>query len=670
MSNQNLPQGPKLGAIERRELGVAPASYSPNAHTVEAVFSTGARVRRWWGFEELGMAPENIDLGRVRAGQVKVLDSHDSSSIECLLGSVTDVRFEGATLIGTIAFAQTEDGMAAEAMVARGELTGLSIGYSISTAEKVGVENDEPIFRATRWELCEVSFVTVPADPSAQVRSLPQDSPQDSPQDTQNAAPEPAAEPAPDQGATDPLNVPLADEGGAPDLASNPDPNTSPITPNLQTEESRHMSVTTEAPAAAPASLSAIEALDLTSQARSFGVDTQVSEFIKTNPAVTADQVRAQILSFAATDQAARKAIPAGSGAIVTRDGFETDGKRIEGAIYARMAGKAPDDQGREFMGYRVIELLALRMGKDPRDAMRDPIGFLSRAAHTTSDFPIITEAAANKLLLESYQLAPPTYLNWAAKKSFNDFKVHRFLRAGEFPQLQPLTESGDIPGGTLSESRESITPATNGVILPFSRQLLVNDDLNAFGDLIKNAGIEASLTENTLMYGLLALNTNNGPTLSDSIALFNASHANLGPAATITIASLAAGRAAMRKQKGVNGVRSLNLTPSILLVGPDKETEAQQVIAPIQAVQASNVPVFAGTMQLVVDPNIVGNAWYLFADPNRAASFAYGYVAGQNGPQISTGGVFNFDGIMMRVLHDFGVGALDYRAAYRNPGA
>ena len=676
MSNHPLPQGFQPGAIQRRDLGIAPASYSANAHTVDAVFSTGARVLRWFGYEELGVSPDNVDLGRVRAGQVKVLDSHDASSIECMLGSVTDVRFEAGAIVGTIAFAQTEDGLAAEAMVARGELTGLSIGYGIQAMEKTGVENGTDIWRATRWELCEVSFVTVPADPAAQVRSLPQDTHQDIPP----AAPEPAAAMAPDLVASEPLNSISADEGGPLDPASDPDPkNLSP-----QPEESRHMSVNTEAPVAAPpaaipapVALSAIETLDLTSQARGFGVDTQVAEFIKNNPATTADAVRSQILSLAAGTQLARTPVPAFGGATVTRDGFETEGKRMVEALYARMTGKAPADLGREFMGYRAVELLAMRMGLDPRDGMRDPLGVITRASHTTSDFALLTEAASNKALLDAYQVAAPTYRAWAKQRTFNDFKVHKLYRLGDFPALQQLTESGDIPGSTISENRESIQPVTSGVLLPFSRQLLVNDDLNAFGDLVTAAGYEAARTENAMMYALLALNTNTGPILSDTGALYNATaittaggHANLGTAAAITSASLGLGRAAMRKQKGVGGVQFLNLSPSILLVGPDKESEAQQVLNPYQATQASNVPLFSGVLQIVVDANITGNAWYLFANPNFAPAFVYGYVAGQNGPQIATGGVFNFDGIMMRVLHDFGGGASDFRPTFRNPGA
>jgi hypothetical protein len=444
------------------------------------------------------------------------------------------------------------------------------------------------------------------------------------------------------------------------------------------------MSVNPEAPVAAPpaaipapVALSAIETLDLTSQARGFGVETQVAEFIKKNPETTADAVRSQILSLAAGAQGERTTVPAFSAATVTLDGFERDGKRMSEALYARMTGKAPVDMAREFMGYRAVELLAIRMGLDPREAIRDPIGVITRASHTTSDFPLLTEAASNKALSDAYQVAAPTYRAWAKQRPFNDFKVHKLYRLGDFPALQPLSESGDIPGSTISENRESVTPITSGVMLPFSRQLLINDDLNAFGDLVTSAGYEAARTENAMMYALLALNTNTGPILSDGGALYNATaitaaggHANLGSAAPISSASLGVGRAAMRKQKGVGGVQFLNLSPSILLVGPDKESEAQSVLNPYQATQANNVPLFAGVLQIAVDANITGNAWYLFADPNYAPAFAYGYVAGQNGPQIATGGVFNFDGIMMRVLHDFGCGASDFRPTFRNPGA
>jgi HK97 family phage prohead protease len=672
MSDKNLPKGFQPGAIARRDLGIAPASYSANAHTVDAVFSTGARVLRYYGWEELGVSPDNVDLGRVRAGQVKLLDSHNASTIECLLGSVTDVRFESGAIVGTLAFAQTEEGMAAEAMVARGELTGLSIVYAIKAMEKVGVEDSTDVWRATRWELCEVSFVTVPADPSAQVRGLTVD-----PEDQDSAAPESAAAPAPEPDAMDPLNQVSADEGGEPDSVSESDPKNPQ--PNLETEESRLMSVRTEAPVAAPVApaLSALEALELTGQARNLGVGTKIEDLIRADASLSADQVRHQIVSLAATAQAERKAIPAGSAAVITRDGFETEGARVTDALIARMTGKGPSDKGREFMGYRAVELLAMRMGLDPRQGVVDPSGIISRAMHTTSDFPLLTEAAANKVLLEAYGIAAPTYRNWAKQIAFNDFKVHKLLRLGDFPALSQLPESGDISGGTLSENRETVTPVTSGVVVPFSRQLLMNDDLAAFGNLVTQAGYEAARTENAMAYALLALNSGAGPTMSDTGALYNntvvttaGGHANLGTAAAISTDSLGLGRAAMRKQRGIGGVQILNLAPSILLVGPDRETLAQQVVAPIQAVQAGNVPVFSGTLQVIVDANITGNAWYLFADPAFAPAFVYGYVAGQTGPQIATGGVFNQDGIMMRVLHDFGVGASDWRPTYRNAGA
>ena len=71
----------------------------------------------------------------------------------------------------------------AEAMVARGEISSLSAGYSIEKWEardadgnKVDPDRagwgDDLTFTATRWSLVECSLVGVPADSLAMIRSL------------------------------------------------------------------------------------------------------------------------------------------------------------------------------------------------------------------------------------------------------------------------------------------------------------------------------------------------------------------------------------------------------------------------------------------------------------------------------------------------------------------
>ncbi len=66
----------------------------------------------------------------------------------------------------------------------------------------------------------------------------------------------------------------------------------------------------------------------------------------------------------------------------------------------------------------------------------------------------------------------------------------------------------------------------------------------------------------------------------------------------------------------------------------------------------------------------IPGNRWYLFADPETAPVFVYGFLEGATGPQVATGPIQGVDGVEISVVFDFGVGAVDWRGGWFNPGS
>jgi hypothetical protein len=61
---------------------------------------------------------------------------------------------------------------------------------------------------------------------------------------------------------------------------------------------------------------------------------------------------------------------------------------------------------------------------------------------------------------------------------------------------------------------------------------------------------------------------------------------------------------------------------------------------------------------------------WYLFASPSSAPAFVYGYIGGMEGPRTDTRAGWEVEGMEVRVSLDFGVGAVDYRGAFRSTGA
>jgi hypothetical protein len=178
---------------------------------------------------------------------------------------------------------------------------------------------------------------------------------------------------------------------------------------------------------------------------------------------------------------------------------------------------------------------------------------------------------------------------------------------------------------------------------------------------------------ENVTAYGLLNGANGDGPTLTTgATAVFatGATRANKASSGTaLDLTNLAAGRAAVMKQKTLDGLPISVGASMTLLVGPNQELSARQLTVSVQATQTSNANVFSGFIQPLVEPLIPTNRWYLFSDPLSAPVYVYGYLNGAEGPQVTTGPVSGVDGVEVSVIFDFGVGAIDWRGAWFNPG-
>jgi hypothetical protein len=103
--------------------------------------------------------------------------------------------------------------------------------------------------------------------------------------------------------------------------------------------------------------------------------------------------------------------------------------------------------------------------------------------------------------------------------------------------------------------------------------------------------------------------------------------------------------------------------------VGPDKETEAEQLVASITANDTVKVNPLSGKLTPVVTPEVTGNQWYLLAE-GRGSCFVHGFLEGAAAPRVRTEEPFGTQGMAMTIEHDFGLGAVDFRGGWKNPGA
>jgi HK97 family phage prohead protease len=171
--------------LATRLLDVSPISYNSEARTVDAVLSCGSPVTRFYGTEVLKISRDAVDLGRVFGAGVPVLDSHQQVGLNNALGRTTNAWINDGMLMGTLMFNDTPEGRKAEGMVARKEVSGISIGYRVTdwaisdsdghvidpAIDHMRWDENDLTFTASKWELLEISLCAVPADAAAGVRA-------------------------------------------------------------------------------------------------------------------------------------------------------------------------------------------------------------------------------------------------------------------------------------------------------------------------------------------------------------------------------------------------------------------------------------------------------------------------------------------------------------------
>lgn len=293
---------------------------------------------------------------------------------------------------------------------------------------------------------------------------------------------------------------------------------------------------------------------------------------------------------------------------------------------------------------------------------------------HSTSDFPEIFRDVSNKRLLNAYNEAQATWRPIVREVTVNDYKTIYGISLGELPVTELVTESGEYKEASLSEKRESYAVKKYGKLISITEEMIVNDDLRAFDRLPGMLGAAARRKESDLVWALFLSN----PTMNeDDTALFHSNHSNLaGTGAAITSASLSAGRAAMRKQKGVDARTTLDLIANYLLIPVALETDAEvllrSVALPEATYSAGVYNPWTDRLTPIAEPRLDAadaNAWYLAASPSQIDTIEVARLAGMAGPEVSQDVEFRRDAITYKVKHTFGCGVMDYRGFYKNAG-
>ena len=683
--------------MQTRMASMLPESADEEARTVEVVWSSGARVPRrdrmtGEAYEEvLSLDPEHVDLSRLNGG-APLLDTHGAWSLDGVIGVVERAWIEeGDSPVGKalVRFSERDDVEPVWRDVRAGIIRNVSVGYSVRAYEITEEEGKVPVWRAVDWTPAELSAVPIGADPDAGFRSVSRD-----PQPCRLITRSQNSTPLLMQGENTMEHQDTPEtETPVEETRSGSDTETVTVTEEAPKEEQRaavdaaagkkaaekadaepKAKANTDARAEAQRAVAEerSRAAGIHETARKLGVERTVAEGL-VERGMPLDEARKTLI-----DAVAERDEQTETRSQITMGGMDERQTRrdaVEGALLHRFDPSRFDlpEPAREWRGYSLLELARAFLETDGtrvRGLSRDEIA--TRALHSTSDFPDILAAVTNKTLRDAYQAAPRTFPAIARRASASDFKDIRRLQLGEAPQLEKVAENGEFKRGTMGEGKESYRVETYGKVIGITRQVIINDDLDAFTRVPSLFGTSAATLESDVVWGIITSN----PAMGDTKALFHASHKNLtGTGTALDVANLGVARAAMAKQVGLDGKTILNIRPAFLVVPSTLELTAEQIIAQnlVPAKSGDVVPQSIRSLAVIAEPRLDPASgavpWYLFASPSAIDTIEYAYLEGQEGVYIETRMGFDVDGIEVKARLDFGAKAIDWRGMHKNPG-
>ncbi|MEA1919143.1 MAG: Mu-like prophage major head subunit gpT family protein [Campylobacterota bacterium] len=293
----------------------------------------------------------------------------------------------------------------------------------------------------------------------------------------------------------------------------------------------------------------------------------------------------------------------------------------------------------------------------------------IAQRSLVSGDFPLLLQSVGARILTAEFEARLGTYKAWMKEVDVPDFRVMTELTASVGGgRLSKTLENGDLKELQGSEKSESWNIEPYGNTFVITRQMIINDDLGNFANLIAEFGNMAQTTANGIAYDLLQGKGDYASyKMADGSGLFVAARNNSATDA-LSPEALSAGRLAMSKHKGIDGKTPLTIVPKYLVVSPALEVQAREILGATNKIGADvntgEINVHQGAYKLIVDAEITSDtAWYLLADRR---TFKMGFLAGTGRKPVvkvndSTLIRTTFEGVF-----DIGVMAEDYRGLYR----
>lgn len=605
-----------------------------DSRTVELSFSSETPYGRWFGDEILCHDEECINLDRFNDGLGTVLFNHDRDAV---VGHIEKVWIEDNRGKALVRFDDDEQSETIFRKVQSGTLQGVSVGYSIKRYEVLDEKDSvssngrfkgPDTYVVTDWEPLEISIASVPADATVGVGRSAEEihTSIDTQEETKSMNGE--------------------------EILKNEEVKSTPVETGI-TQEDLQKAMEQERKRTS----------EITALFRDFDVEGADEAIVM---GVSVDEARAMVM-----DQLRAR----NKGVSVTMGEAESDKFRAAAQDAVLMAAGIPVADAapgaQELRGHSMVELAREALQREGLNANFGDNMELARAAiNSTSTFPAIMSNLANKSVMVGFNEAETTYQIWTGKGSNRDFKEAARYALSEAGNLELVPEGGQFKQDSLGEASARTKVATYGKLFSLTRQAIINDDLGLFSKIATKYGSAAKRLVNKMVYAQLTSNVK----MQDKIALFDTKHGNVADTGeALSVKAIAKAITAMRRQKGITDEATLNITPKYLVVPPELEMTAYQIVnstAAVDGVNSGVVNPYKGRFIVVSDAELTDpDAWYLVADATQHDTIDVTYLNGVETPRLETRQGFEVDGIEYKVAFDVGVDAIDFRGLYKNAG-
>ena len=664
MPNKNpkkAPAGIPQGMVTRSEIRLSPSTYREDDHSIEFVLAT-EEPARVWDWERFDVVQEIIVADGVmipKNGQVPLVDSHDRSTIENILGSVREIRTQGAEVVGRLYFASTEPAKRAEQMIKDGHLDSGSVGYEQADSEWIGESESKemngrhyagPVLLTKSWRLKEFSLVAVGADPNSKAR-----------EETVILSREAVDEEIQKEQSMETLNKPNEQ-------------------PQIDTEAIKRAAIETERTRVAA----------ITALCEKHNLSSLTADLIEGGESI--ERVREIVL-----DEIAKRQIPVAKAARVGMG--ETDDQKFRAAAVdgllirggTRIDKAAPGHE--EFRGkslLRLAEMCLQRAGIDTRNLSSSQIATAAlrmRGAYTiagsAANFTSIVLDASNKSLQKGYENNDHIWRYIASVGSAPDFKTINRIQLFEAQDLVDINENGSYTEAGFNDGKETYSLSSKGLRFTISRKALINDDTDAFSRVPRLLGASAARSIEKAVISLLTGGVDT-TTTADGEYLFSAAHANISTGAALTVATgatvLGADMAKMMSQvgRGKDGssvpafaMPKFSLVPVALKLIND--VICSSAALPLSSISEGLVnPIKINGIVPLSSPYLDLESVkrrYLLCDPYQSDSIEVSFLDGVETPMLEEVDQTDADGRVFKVRLDVGAGILDYRGMVTNAG-